>query len=43
MEALMKLIEIWDTEYIYAKNFLEILRAFIKPKVRLGKLLRRGI
>ena len=33
MEGVMRVLEIWDNEYIYAKNFIDLLRSYIKPKV----------
>jgi hypothetical protein len=29
----MKLLEIWDSESVFSRNFSELLKSFIKPKV----------
>jgi hypothetical protein len=33
MDAVNKVLEMWEHEYLFAKQFIDYLKNFIKPKV----------
>lgn len=39
IESLVRLLEIWENEMIFSKNFLDLLKLSIKPKVKFELLL----
>jgi len=37
LEALVRVIQIWEDEFIFAKSFTEVLKSFLRPKMEIAR------